>query len=306
MNESISETDSLVSKQADGVIPIEPQVFNGDLPASQQYHHLSRAEERQADEHIAAWEQHNVPWTLGFYLDSLQRSPQTPLAFDYSFTSSSVKPDGHYGQMSDHETRLIAAGTGQMPDMNAKQKKVPKSILAGPAKRQAANRHPAHIETVAAYTLPTGEVIGEQQKARRFHFVDFPPITQPLPEDVQDEDIIKHWPNHLWGPLLLRLAEKWKPTEISHMMPVNLKANAICKRLEAARIQRGEEVPKTRWQEWKPFAREGKPLNEHKVVSQPETEVEDSHAFRMDNAGAIESEDIRQSDRHLKRRKSDG
>ena len=186
-----------------------------------------------------------------------------------------------------------------MPARNANQKRLSTSSLAGPGKRQAATRHPAHIETVTAYTLPTGEVIGEQQKARRFHFVDFPPITQPLPEDVEDEDIIKLWPNHLWGPLLLRLAEKWKPTEISHMMPVNLKANAICKRLEAARIQRGEEVPKTRWQEWKP-------LDEHKVVSQPGTELEDSHAFRINNARAMELEDVRQSDWHRKRRKSDG
>ena len=61
MNRSISGTESLKSKQADGVIPIEPQVFNGDLPANQQYNYLSQAEERQADEHIAAWEQYNMP-----------------------------------------------------------------------------------------------------------------------------------------------------------------------------------------------------------------------------------------------------
>ncbi len=290
----------MVLNQADGVNPVEHQVFNSDLPASQQYNLLSEAEERQADEHIAAWEQYNVPWTLGSYLDSLQQSTQTPLAFDYSFPSSSIKPDGHYGQPPD---RLIDAGTGQMPATNANQKKAPKPFLAGPTKRQAASRRPAHVDTVATYTLPTGEVISERQKSKLLRFVDFPPITQPLPEDVEDEDIIKHWPNHLWGSLLLRLAEKWKPQEISHMTPVNLKANTIWKRLAAAKIQGGEELPKTRWRKRKLFARKGKPLDEHQVVSQPAKEFKDNHAFRMDNAGTIELEDVRQSDRHRKRRK---
>ena len=304
MNESISETGSPIS-QAEGVILIENQVFNRDLPASQQYMYLSKAEERQADEHIAAWEQHNAPWTLGSYLDSLRQSPETPLAFDHSFTSSSFEPDGPYGQQSDRESRLIAAGPGQMPALTANQRKVPISILTRPTEHQAADSHPAHIGTGATFKLPTGEVISEQQKARRSHFVGFPPITQPLPEDIEDEDIIKHWPNHLWGPLRLGIAEKWKPLEISHMMPVDLRRNAISKRIAAARIQGGEELPKTKWQKRKPFAGERQPLDEHEVNSHPETELEDRQATRMDDARAIGLEDVRQSGRLRKRRKSD-
>ena len=304
MNESISETGSPVS-QAKGVTLIENQVFNRDLPASQRYMYLSQAEERQADEHIAAWEQHNAPWTLGSYLDSLRQSPETPLAFDHSFTSSSIEPDGPYGQQSDLESRLIATGPGQIPALTADQRKVPISILTGPTEYQAADSHPARIRTGPTFKLPTGEVISEQQKARRFHFVGFPPITQPLPEDIEDEAIIRHWPNHLWGPLLLGIAEKWKPLEISHMTPVNLRRNAISKRIAAARIQGGEEFPKTRWQKRKPFAREGQPLDEHEVNSHPETELEDRQATRMDDARAIGLEDVHQSDRLRKRRKSD-
>ena len=306
MNRSISETESLRSKQADGVIPIEPQVFNGDLPADQQCNYLSQAEERQADEHIAAWEQYNMPWTLGFYLDSLRRSPQILLEFDDPFPSSSLNPDRYHGQPPDRDGRLFVAETGQMPAINKNQKKVPKYSLAGPGKCQAGKRRPAQIDEVAAYTLPTGEVISGQQKARRGHFVGFPPITQPLPEDIEDEDIIKHWPNHLWGPLLLRIAEKWKQQEIAHMTPVDLKANAISKRLAAARIQGGEEPPTTRWRKRKSFAEEGKPLDEHQVVPQAETVSEDSKAFRLNNARAVELEDVRQSDRRQKRRKSNG
>ena len=322
MNESILETGSLVS-QAEGVILIKKQVFSSDLPTSQQYSYLSEAEERQADEYIAAWEQHNAPWTLGSYLKSLRQSTQTPLGFDYSSTSSSVKPDKHYGQPPDRESHPIAAGTGQMPTIHANQKKVPKSGPAGPGKRQAANPHSAHIGTGATYKLPTGEIITEQQKARRIHFAGFPPITQPLPEDLQDEDIIKQWPNHLWGPLLLGIAEKWKSLEISRITPVDLGRNAISKRIKAARIQGGEEIPQCECRKRKLFAGEGKPLDEHQVVPQPETESEDSQAFRMNNnremgsedlrqsfrmnnARAIGLEDVRQSDRLRKRRKSAG
>ena len=304
MKESVLETDSLTSKQADGIIPGEPQVFNGDLPASQQYNVLSQAEERQADEHIAAWEQHNVPWTLGAYLESLKQSPQTPLVFEYS--SSSSKHDRHHGQPPDRESYLIAAQTSQMPAIDAVQKKVPISSLAEPGQRQAANRHPVQIDTVAAYTLPKGEVIREYQNSRRFHFVDYPPITQPLPEGIEDEDIIKHWPNHLWGPLLLRISENWKPQQISHMMPVDLRANAISRRIAAAMSRGGEELPRTRWRKRKPSNREGTPLDDHQVVSQPETQLEDSQAFRINNAREMELEDLRQSDRLQKRRKSDG
>ena len=193
-----------------------------------------------------------------------------------------------------------------MPAINENQKRVPKSSLAAPGKCQAGKRRPAQIEKVAAYTLPTGEVISGQQKARRAHFVGFPPITQPLPEDIEDEDIIKHWPNHLWGPLLLRIADKWKQQEISHMTPVDLKANAISKRLAAARIQGGEEPPKTRWRKRNPFAREGMPLDGYQVVPQAGTVSEDSKVFRLNNARAIELEDLRQSDRLQKRRKSNG
>ena len=306
MNESSLGTNSLVLKQADGIIAIEPQVLNGDLPASQLYNYLSQAEEWQPDEHIAAWEQHNLPWILGSYLDSLQRSPQIPVAFNYSVTSSSAKPETHHGQPPDRESRLIAAETIQMPAINANQHKVPKSSLARPGKRKAANRHPAQIDTVAAYTLSTGEVIREYQKSRWSHFIDFPPITQHLSEDIGNEDIIKHWPNHLWGPLLLKIAEKWKPQEISHMTPVDLKANAISKRLAAARIQGGEELPKTKRRKRKPFSIKGEPFDKHQVVSQPVTELKDSQAFRMNSAREIEIEGGRYGDRPQKRRKSDG
>ncbi|KAK0507513.1 hypothetical protein JMJ35_010036 [Cladonia borealis] len=122
------------------------------------------------------------------------------------------------------------------------------------------------------------------------------------------------------------------------MTPVDLGRNAISKRIKAARIQAGEEIPQCECRKWKAFAGEGIPLDEHEVrshpeteqedsqafrinnarareledvrehevSSQPETELEDSHAFRMNSTRTTELEDVRQSDRLRKRRKLDG
>ena len=320
--------DDMVLNQAGGVIPADPQLSNSDLPTGWQYYCLNQAEERQADEWIAAWEQYNAPWTLSSYLETLRRSPQTSLAQAHSIASSPVissGPNGHNGQSPDRlidagtsriphvnanqrkaprSDRLIDAGTSQMSSLDVKQEKVPKSSLAGPGKRQPANSHPAHIGTGATYKLPTGEVISEQQKARRLHFAGFPPITKPLPEAIEDENIIKHWPNHLWGPLLLGIAEKWKPIEIAHMTSVDIGSNAISKRVKAAKIQAGGGIPQTGGQKRKRFAGEKIPLDVHEAFSQPETEREDSQAFRLNNDREVDAVDLHQGDRLRKRRKS--
>ena len=55
-----------------------------------------------------------------------------------------------------------------------------------------------------------------------------------------------------------------------------------------------------------PSSREVTPLDKHQVVSQAETQLEDSQAFRINNARELELQDLRQSDRLQKRCKSDG
>ena len=52
-------------------------------------------------------------------------------------------------------------------------------------------------ELVTRVTLPTGETISESQLLRRVQIAGFPEMTEPLPEGIQTEDIIKQWPNHL-------------------------------------------------------------------------------------------------------------
>ena len=56
-------------------------------------------------------------------------------------------------------------------------------------------------------TLCIGEYLSHRQLAlrSRSHVPDFPSITEFLPKDIQYEDIKKHWPNYLWGSLLLQV-----------------------------------------------------------------------------------------------------
>ena len=93
-------------------------------------------------------------------------------------------------------------------------------------------------------TLPTGETMKANQVSKRSRFDDFPAITTPLPANVQNEEVITDWPNHLWGPLLLRIAAKYSPKEITDLLKVNIQPNTMIKRIIAAKKQAGVEVKK--------------------------------------------------------------
>ena len=74
-------------------------------------------------------------------------------------------------------------------------------VVAGQTKRYT-------LPAANMFSLPTGETITQQQMSRRKHFSGFPSMTEPLPYGIQQEEIIKKWPNHLWGPLLLDIITK--------------------------------------------------------------------------------------------------
>ncbi|MCJ1468437.1 hypothetical protein MMC07_007065 [Pseudocyphellaria aurata] len=66
----------------------------------------------------------------------------------------------------------------------------------------------------------------------------------PLPRDLQHEDIIKRYPNHLRGELLLEIAATWTPKEISRTCGrPELRANTLLKRIIAAKRER-DGLPK--------------------------------------------------------------
>ena len=94
-------------------------------------------------------------------------------------------------------------------------------------------------------TLSTEESITVLRTSKRAHFDGFPDIRQPLPAGIQDEEIIRNWPNHLWGPLLLRIAAHWSPKEIGAMNAAKIKPNTFGKRMKYARKRIGAEMKET-------------------------------------------------------------
>ncbi|KAK3176482.1 hypothetical protein OEA41_007805 [Lepraria neglecta] len=118
--------------------------------------------------------------------------------------------------------------------------------------------------------LPTGETITEHQKSRRVHHAGFPPITQASPKDIQQEDIIKHWPNHLWGPLLLQIAALWTPKEISKMTPIKFGPNSVVKRVKAARNQEGQDSVRANKRKRQPASKDAESSDELQRLPQPE------------------------------------
>ncbi len=97
-------------------------------------------------------------------------------------------------------------------------------------------------DTVIMPSLPTDKSTNVVQNSKRVHFDGFPAVTTPLPADIQDEEIIKHWPNHLWGSLLLRITANFSPKEIGALNGAKLKPNTIAKRIVAAKKQAGIET----------------------------------------------------------------
>ena len=98
---------------------------------------------------------------------------------------------------------------------------------------------PSKYSATSTALLPTGESIEAAQSNRRKQIIGFPPITKPLPTDIQDEEIITGWPNHLWGPLLLRISANWTANEIAALSGRKIKSNTIIKRIAAAKKEAG-------------------------------------------------------------------
>ena len=94
-------------------------------------------------------------------------------------------------------------------------------------------------DTAIMVSLATGETISALQASKRPHVVGFPRITEPLPEGIDNGEVIRSFPNHLWGPLLIQISETWRPKEIEAANTADLKANTIIKRLTGARKAAG-------------------------------------------------------------------
>lgn len=74
----------------------------------------------------------------------------------------------------------------------------------------------------------------------------FPHWSAKIPVGIEQEDIIKNYPNHLRGELLLQIATFWTPKEISSTSGVpGLRPNTITKRIKAARAQKASAERKS-------------------------------------------------------------
>ena len=76
-------------------------------------------------------------------------------------------------------------------------------------------------------------------KVTRAHISGFPSMSEPLPAGLLHEEIIKRYPNHLRGEVLLHIADNWTPKQIVEACGrPQLKSNTIVKRIHAAKEAR--------------------------------------------------------------------
>ena len=80
----------------------------------------------------------------------------------------------------------------------------------------------------------------------RGHIAGYPRREDRMPPNLSSEDVIKHYPNHLQGDVLLGIAENWAPTEIERYFgkPDVLKSNTLVKRINAEKMKRGLLPPR--------------------------------------------------------------
>lgn len=93
----------------------------------------------------------------------------------------------------------------------------------------------------ALITLCTGETLRLGEIARRARDPGFPAISVPIPADIVTEDIIREYPNHLWGSILLRVADFFGTKEIAEILRsvsttgASIGADALKSRIRKAR-----------------------------------------------------------------------
>ena len=111
-----------------------------------------------------------------------------------------------------------------------------KNFLAGITPTTGIRKRKATTEPSASVPPPKkARVI----KVSRAHLTGFPSMSEPLPAGLLHEDIIKRYPNHLRGELLLDIAENWTPKQIVETSgQPQLKSNTIVKRIHAAKEAR--------------------------------------------------------------------
>ena len=125
-----------------------------------------------------------------------------------------------------------------------------------------------------------------RQSGRKLVIPGFKHWSEPIPNGLQHEDIIKIYPNHLWGALLLEIAATWSPKEISVMSGrPELKANTLVKRIQTAKLQRDRllEMPARTAAALKKASRQkpDTPVTEQSQPIDPASNIESEESLRF-------------------------
>lgn len=142
-----------------------------------------------------------IPWT------ATKTAPNSNLSYHPSLPSQTLVPhQTSRDQVKGHVTAKEVENTGNQP--SEKKRTI---------KRALAREHGRSIRLIPGFD----------------HW------SKALPKDLQHEDIIKKYPNHLRGELLLEIAATWTPKEISKTCGrPELTSNTLVKRIIAAKNKR--------------------------------------------------------------------
>ncbi|KAL6719892.1 hypothetical protein ACLMJK_001813 [Lecanora helva] len=170
-----------------------------------------------------------------------------PIVINYG-----VQPKKKQQEIAQVSQRGSASRTESIESPVSPVRRSTESARPQPQQKQTqteSSREKINNEGVAAgQSLSTGEVLQNHRLTKRARIAGFPNITEPLPADIQDEEIITDWPNHLWGPVLLRVSKNYTPKEICNLLKMEEKTkpkpNTFVKRIAAAKKQAGTEKTK--------------------------------------------------------------
>lgn len=135
---------------------------------------------------------------------------------DDSARASSVR--GNVRASSPNETPVVAP----VSQRKRKRETTPVDVTSTSTQARAA------VDRSATPPLPRGIIPG------------YPGKNAPLPPALEDEELIRKFPNHLYGPILLKLHDRgWGAQEIVDVAQCPLlKANTLGKRIQSEKFKR--------------------------------------------------------------------
>lgn len=159
-----------------------------------------------------------------------EQRTSTPSSFSHPAYFQPQVPSSYKALQTPPKTGALAKQTG---DINSAHGGVG---LAISTQRLSGTKRTPQVRKEKSTRQPRGKIL----------IPGFKHWSEPLPKDLQHEEIIKSYPNHLWGALLLEIAATWTPKEISLMSArPELKANTLVKRIKAAKMLRDGRTEKS-------------------------------------------------------------